>query len=1431
MAQTVEELAEILDNMKLEADRNAESFDKLLTTINNKLEFMSNDTESDDLIKVYLTELKKTLEERHALVVSEFSKIENSFKSLSDEQSNLTKTSEMKEMFDIFSRNMQSIAQELFNQKEILAQYDERFEKFAADKTDKTDIVNSVSAIRQDVEVINQGFETSISDINANIQSIFKNLIVMDPTAQNDIVRRELENIYLSTNAILTALHAVEQKNDDLAQNLDRFITKENFEQSQQKLDLIVEKADGLAEKFEPLAAKKDLDEIIYKTSEISEKINNLPIRDDLKYFAEKANELSAQIVSLPQKDDLNTVTDKTVENLQVKLDEISSKQELENLTAKTNEISEKFAPLAEKSDIDNLTYQSNQISEKIDRTATKEDLEQITGKAVAIEEKLESLPQQGDLADMYQSIHEFSTILDTLRANLTSANESTSQIIREQLNKLDNVLSAVVTENDFAGFRHDLADFIQKIIDNSSNLNENLNVNKETLQNLITKIESLDIHKDIETVANALDGLREASANNVDRITDEINNVSNKIDNFSTSSLEEKIDNVNDNIATSTQGIKVLQNEIFEKLSDDTKFQNLENSIQAASDSINALKETSLSNMETIVDEVKHVSSQIDSFSNESLECKLDLINDNISNSSQSIKLLQNEVLEKLSEDDDTEKFKSLNNSIDFLRETVMSSQESNEMNLTEKIVALRDMITANVTTRDEKFLNLHEKLDEFVSNIDKISNDTEIKIGNSISEISSLKSEIEQISKEFTEWNYGQETRDSKIVGMISSELGEIGVSITTLQDSVQAGVHAELAKNTETVEKQINNLIEYIETLKTELQQPDEKPEYDFETSFKELKDKVTSVKQEINLVNTDIIDTLNSRAEALMMELAPLKDAFESFSAIGEKFTTRFETITDAQTQSIENAVKDINNLIDTKLAEYSAKIDIKDSITATAEEIKEDIGNKINSNSEELKTLLSVAMNNDDITWAIDSLKDDLSGKFTKVANIIDEISNKNNEIKTNVEVTKDDISDKISQEAAKVTELLDTLNQKIDILALSDNGDDIELLDEIAEVKNMILEQKVLLEHTDNTEKISSIETSLEDLIQKINTIESTISTDDNKNSIEPEDLKELKEDILSAILGVFEQISFIEETEDIKDFVEEKTDEINKNLIEVKQQLNQIVNSDDDYSYTLQDVESDIAKLRLVISELSNTSSNEEMSDISDNIHRIVSSVEDLQNSLTQEQITDLKSDFERLSEDILSISSRTNKLLLTSDESYNALNNGLNDFSNIVYKLEERINYLDNKELTERIEKKVDSVANVVTSSANSDKVMRQALMYMGEWIDSTSDSIESISENIETINKKSDKQFDKTNDIQTILEELQNKMPEQEKLLNAVADRFEEQQERLDRLEMTLEKILSAIDDIDDSKLTKKVDKIDKQLTKLTTTIEKLASYVDE
>ena len=62
MALTVDEIAEILNAMRVENEHNVESFEKVLTGINAKLEIMSEDSEATDLIKLYISELKKAVE-------------------------------------------------------------------------------------------------------------------------------------------------------------------------------------------------------------------------------------------------------------------------------------------------------------------------------------------------------------------------------------------------------------------------------------------------------------------------------------------------------------------------------------------------------------------------------------------------------------------------------------------------------------------------------------------------------------------------------------------------------------------------------------------------------------------------------------------------------------------------------------------------------------------------------------------------------------------------------------------------------------------------------------------------------------------------------------------------------------------------------------------------------------------------------------------------------------------------------------------------------------------------------------------------------------------------------------------------------------------------------------------------------------------------
>lgn len=513
-------------------------------------------------------------------------------------------------------------------------------------------------------------------------------------------------------------------------------------------------------------------------------------------------------------------------------------------------------------------------------------------------------------------------------------------------------------------------------------------------------------------------------------------------------------------------------------------------------------------------------------------------------------------------------------------------------------------------------------------------------------------------------------------------------------------------------------------------------------------------------------------------------------------------------------------------IQSMLEEISGKIDIltlsdnsewMDEIKQTLENLNTEGTGE--SGGKEIQSMLKLINEKIDILASSDGydMMEDLeyqTQQNDEIKNLLDTLDKKVDIIASTDGL--DDIKDSLDE---KITSMLESLNHKIDTISTCEGSDTTKKGFE--DVKHLIFAQMNYIERLEHNNKTEAVKKCLKELTNEVNNLSENVSGKDVQKT-----LKDMKESIMAAVITIFDQISFVEESEDIKDFVEEKTDVINQNLVTVTKQLRQITNSaeDPDYTYSMQDIESDLAKLRLALSELQNNeleNQTSELSNISDNINRISMSVEGLQTSMTQDEIRELKDEFFVLRE-------QTNKILESSDKSYKTINTGLEDFGKI---------------LTAKITKKVDKVTDLLEKSNDSDKVMRQALIYMGEWIDSASESMDKISTN-----------SDEIVDIKTSIEHLKSSIPEQTEILNSIEEkfdeqqerlsffekqvnklsgieeRFDEQQERIDRLEMSIEKILTAVEDIDDTKITRKIDKIDKQMIKLSANIEKLASYVD-
>lgn len=556
----------------------------------------------------------------------------------------------------------------------------------------------------------------------------------------------------------------------------------------------------------------------------------------------------------------------------------------------------------------------------------------------------------------------------------------------------------------------------------------------------------------------------------------------------------------------------------------------------------------------------------------------------------------------------------------------------------------------------------------------------------------------------------------------------------------------------------------------------------------------------------------LDQLNGNEEAgdsklhsmlsLISEKIDILAASDNYDLIEDVRDEILDALQNIQPKSDNSEIKDLINSLDAKidiLADTDSTIQLSD-LRVAIDSIEDKIdalalAGEDSAEIDDIKTTLKTIENE------INKLNSEQAVQGSEYSEIFDTIKDSLDVIEYKIESgeTEENIK-KLSETDAKITSMLELLNHKIDIISSSE--DSLNAAEDIEDVKQLILAQTDYIERFERNSKTDAVKKCLKELTEEVNYLSSNSNT--NSKQVQKA-MKDMKESIMAAVVTIFEQVSFVEETEDIKDFVEEKTDVINQNLVEVTKQLKQITSSteDTDYNYSMQDIESDLAKLRLALNELQNNSiesQSSELSNISDTLYKITSSVEELQNSMTQDDIKDLKYD----------------------------INNGL-----------ERIG----KNLTNQISRKVDKVTKLLEKSSDSDKVMRQALIYMGEWIDSASESMNKISTN-----------SDEIVDVKSAIEDLKSSMPEHKEILTSLEekfdeqqerlsyfekqisklgtleDRFDEQQERIDRLEMTIEKVLSAVEDIDDSRVTRKIDKIDKQLAKLSTNIEKLASYVD-
>ena len=466
-------------------------------------------------------------------------------------------------------------------------------------------------------------------------------------------------------------------------------------------------------------------------------------------------------------------------------------------------------------------------------------------------------------------------------------------------------------------------------------------------------------------------------------------------------------------------------------------------------------------------------------------------------------------------------------------------------------------------------------------------------------------------------------------------------------------------------------------------------------------------------------------------------------------------------------------------------------------------------------------------------------------------------------------------SEKFIKETSELKEKLQTLSDEISTALKEDTTSVTNIIEENAqnaelkfdEIKNDITDF-ISEESIATSSQINALSSTIENLKKDISEI---VLNEQNEQITEA--LQNLQSKFVTQMVQIADNISFSEDAEDINDNILACTDEIKEkissNISGIEDMLKKIdatvsvdlnkdiqtlisgfkvltngTNENKDYVYTLPDIESDLSKIRLDINNIQKTlfSGDEETkhNDITTKLNNIREKIEKIENSPLNSEIAEVKYLFGNLSEDISSISKRTNKLILTSDEVNKTLKNNINAFTGLLSEFEKQSNEFYNSAFINELDVKVDNITRITNSVLKSDQVMNEAFMYLAEWIDSTSESFNEIKDDVGKIKRNllSDEETE-TEKLARSIKTLSQKVEEQAASLESVDDKLNRilaQQNDTKELKSLIEYVASQVSVtnekiIENDKLAQRIASMEKQLKKIEKNISVITEYLED
>lgn len=1036
----------------------------------------------------------------------------------------------------------------------------------------------------QSINEIKSEMENSLNSINEHLHSVTNKLY---ETPENEInvdallnnVNENIRHIETSISDSTAALNsAFERLSNLLNENINS--ASDKFKDAMEAQSLNIENAIGvinnginfLEGKIENNKDDISTEEIKDGINLLKESINSLEIKFEA-IDNEKLNEIKEQI-ELVGEITKTISSGRLEESIEILKQDILSNN-LENIKSVKEGINESYNNIASNISSLKISMQDSSKQEALQQSfiSVFDEFEiRLTEKISALETLIEEVSQSNDEKLQAHLIENIDNIKKEVKNSITEVIEQTNN---SQYALLSGIIKTSLNEAQI-----EIGNLLKQEMEEFSNsLDEKSEVSKKELVTRFAQI--ISARDNSEARINLIKTLTE----NISEILDNTGYIKSNIENKEIiSDIKEDIRTLSDNLSNDFEETKQKIQNGFMDFSNLQK-ENNGDVIQAVSGLEQKILEKLSLEQETIRAFLDSIESKMIAASNNVDPAVIDIVNNAVkTNLEESKNALASIILNDTVKE---EKLEEIKNSI---IDSLTSSQNEKATELQGKIDDIVNLhIGENISSVKETIeQNSNEKLNAIINNIETNSNAVLLKLNEyyqaaknsdtAKDEFDSLKADIQNKLDNLAEFLMSKveaetENKTEKLTGAVNSKIDEMSeetrLSVESFENKIDEAVYIIQSKINELSEASSNNAAfgqdisnEITDCIKNEIDNLKDLISSAFETDKNKLDDINETVQNKINDISNEVASLISSK-----------DDAAYKLNELNETLDSKVNEITNAVSSILSDA-----NMTKARMDE------IKDSVQIKTDEFSNTLSSALDNTNGRLDELNK-------------SFKNHIDGILNTSADGNNEIKSKIEEIKTELNTGANRILEQLREEIAEVKSSID--NQ---IAKTEQDSDSLVSF-------GTMLEQKI-------QNKISAIEVLMDDSISKIDSKTSEIintSGNEYKKSMDEKidsAIEQLKSDFESKMLDVQKMIDdkvydiMTRNNEILKDELKLRADstikDITKDFRDKIQKIESVlVKTDDDdeneETYTLSDIESDIAKIRLSLEKYNKLSNFKE--------------------------------------------------------------------------------------------------------------------------------------------------------------------------------------------------------------------------------------------